>query len=104
MSELALPTVVSDTLWQPSSKVIIFDGTFDGCFDGLQEMCRSEFSRLEICRPLLPIGEVPIGNYGDCIEMGIVPIHTCADWRSADPFFKLISKTKYFLLFIKNPA
>ena len=33
MSELALPTVVSDTLWPPSSKVEIFDGTFDGCFD-----------------------------------------------------------------------
>ena len=33
MSELTLPTVVSDTLWQPSSKVEIFDGTFDGCFD-----------------------------------------------------------------------
>ena len=29
MSELALPTVGSDTLWQPSSKVMIFDGTFE---------------------------------------------------------------------------
>ena len=33
MSELALPTVVSDTMRQPSSKVQIFDGTFDGGFD-----------------------------------------------------------------------
>ena len=33
MSVLAFPTVVSDPIFQPSSKVLIFDGSFDGCFD-----------------------------------------------------------------------
>ena len=32
MSELALPTGVSDTMWQPSSKVLIFYVTFNGGF------------------------------------------------------------------------
>ena len=41
MSELAFPTVVSDAMWQPSSKVVIFYGTFDGCFD----VVKCSFSR-----------------------------------------------------------
>ena len=33
MSELALPTVVSDTMWQPSSRINSLDGTLDGGLD-----------------------------------------------------------------------
>ena len=33
MSELALPTVVSDTVWQPSSRINFLDGTLDGGLD-----------------------------------------------------------------------